>query len=106
MYELHNLWLSVIRSIAAAMLVLVLAFSAAPILAQTSDGDPAGAFSSDPGTTVNNADDEDIDEWENDILKSTASPPATQWLHDLLTGWIHSTGWCVGATAHSGPASK
>lgn len=95
MHELRSLWLSDFRSIAALALVLLLgALAAAPVAAQTSDDDSTDTSSTDSGTEETDGDDDDdgVDEWENDILKGTATPGAGGGLMEAVRTLLRSLG--------------
>lgn len=108
MFELRSLWVPIFRAITVSGLVLLLAVaSAAPVMAETPDGDLTGTSWTEPGPDLNHTEDgeEDIDEWENDILKSTFSPPAG-WLRESLAAWGRAVGAFLGLADGSGPAPR
>lgn len=93
MHELRSLWLSDFRSIAALALVVLLgAVAAAPVAAQTSDGESTDTSSTDSDSEETGDDDDGVDEWENDVLKGTATPGTGGGLMETVHALLRSLG--------------
>ena len=96
MYELRNLWFSVVRPLTVATFVLLLAMApVSPVLAQASAHSPAAGTSVDTGVVVTQTDgdgDNDGDEWENDILKGTAAPVPSDSFLEMLQALFRAFG--------------
>lgn len=106
MYELRSLWQSDLRSITALALVLVLAaVAAAPVAAQTSGDESTDTSSSDSETDESDDDDDGIDEWENDILKSTGVAGAGGVLTGIGRALLRYLGLSVERPAAGPPGS-
>lgn len=98
MYKHQNLWNSLRRSAALLSLAFLLAFVLAPAAsADPSVGDGVCLDPADQGidpdcgpVAPDGEDEEDIDEWENDILKSIHLPRSWGALEELLAGILKS----------------
>ena len=107
MCEIRRLWTPNYRVFTASAFILLLLLAiGAPALAQVS-GDSPDTSSTEPGPDVDNNDDEeeDIDEWENDILKITLAPPGEGWIRERLASWSRALAgffdWTAGGAASS-----
>lgn len=97
MYELRSLWLSDLRAITALALVLVLAaVAASPVAAQTTGDESTDTSSSDSSTEESDDEDDGIDEWENDVLKSTGVAGAGSALSEVAHALLRFLGLGVG----------